>query len=160
VNKSLQTANRTITRKEDLLIATMCALVILFSFWLLPDENGLMLSIPGLGLELRLPPTCWSKTILGISCPACGLTRSFAALAHGDFSGAVAFNAMGPVIFALCLLQIPYRLAKNSGIGENKLFVLVGKHGNKIAFFVIFGLTAAWVFKIGTNIMLMHGCCE
>jgi hypothetical protein len=160
MKKSPGAPKRPDSKKEDILIAVMCAALILLSFWLSPHGNGLSLSIPGAGIELSLPPTCSSKILFGISCPACGLTRSFTALAHGNFVAAVGFNLMGPVIFALCLSQVPYRLAKNSPIGANRIFALIAKHGNKIACVVLFGLAAAWVYKIVTNVLLMHGCCD
>lgn len=59
---------------------------------------------------LRLPGTCFSKSILGLDCPGCGLTRSFVALAHGDWRGAIALHAIGPALFALVVAQVPYRL--------------------------------------------------
>ncbi len=36
---------------------------------------------------------------IGIPCPAWGLTRSFMALARGDWAGAIAFHAFGPFLF-------------------------------------------------------------
>ena len=35
--------------------------------------------------DFPLPETCLSKTLWGIPCPGCGLTRSFIYLAHGDW---------------------------------------------------------------------------
>jgi hypothetical protein len=43
----------------------------------------------------RLPELCplhWA----GLPCPGCGMSRAFCALSHGDWRGAVAYNALAP----------------------------------------------------------------
>lgn len=50
---------------------------------------------------------CGFKNITGLPCPGCGLTHSFCALAKGDLLSAVAFNALGPLLFlALALIWV------------------------------------------------------
>src|SRR5262245_9678605 len=50
-----------------------------------------------LGLkEHPLPGTCLSHELLGVSCPACGLTRSFIHLAHGRFAESLRLHRLGP----------------------------------------------------------------
>jgi len=39
-----------------------------------------------------LTPPCPYRTLLGLACPGCGLTRATHALLHGDVSRAFAFN--------------------------------------------------------------------
>ena len=46
---------------------------------------------------------CVSRALTGIPCPGCGLTRSFCAMAVGDWRGAFADNLFGPPLFALTL---------------------------------------------------------
>ncbi|MFH0910079.1 MAG: DUF2752 domain-containing protein [Planctomycetota bacterium] len=52
---------------------------------------------------------CWFKRLSGLPCPACGLTRSCTAIAHGRLSEAWAFHPFGYVFFALgaALLAAP-----------------------------------------------------
>jgi len=69
--------------------------------------DGGTISAPWVG---RLPELCTFKAQTGISCPGCGLTRSFVALARGDLSTAWRFNPVGLLLFGLLLYQIPYRL--------------------------------------------------
>jgi Protein of unknown function (DUF2752) len=59
---------------------------------------------------LALPPTCWSREFFGVKCPACGLTRSFVDLAHGDWDAACAHHRLGWLIACAVLVQIPYRI--------------------------------------------------
>lgn len=58
---------------------------------------------------LQLPPTCVWRSTLGFPCAGCGLTRSFVALVHGEWSRAFSFHPLGPVLFALLWAQVPYR---------------------------------------------------
>jgi hypothetical protein len=59
---------------------------------------------------LPLPPSCWSREFFGVKCPACGLTRSFVDLAHGDWNAACAHHRLGWLIVCAVLVQIPYRI--------------------------------------------------
>lgn len=68
-----------------------------------PDEEHVTF------VGLRLPPSCLWRSTLGIPCAGCGLTRSFVALVHGEWSRAFAFHPLGPVLFALIWAQVPYR---------------------------------------------------
>jgi hypothetical protein len=46
---------------------------------------------------------CWSRELLGLTCPMCGMTRSVIALAHGEFGASLAFHP-GGVLVVLVLL--------------------------------------------------------
>jgi hypothetical protein len=48
----------------------------------------------------RGPRLCLISRVIGRPCPACGLTRSWVAIAHGDLSRATAWNRLGPATFA------------------------------------------------------------
>ncbi|MCA9137067.1 MAG: DUF2752 domain-containing protein [Planctomycetales bacterium] len=60
--------------------------------------------------ELRVPELCISRSWFGISCPGCGLTRSFIHLAHGRFADSLAVNRVGWILALTVVLQIPYRI--------------------------------------------------
>jgi hypothetical protein len=45
-------------------------------------------------------PTCPTKALLGRDCPTCGMTRAFAALAHGRLTDALGYNRGSPFAFA------------------------------------------------------------
>jgi hypothetical protein len=47
---------------------------------------------------------CNFKTLIGLPCPSCGLTRSFCSLAKGEFARAIHFNLLGPALFLSALL--------------------------------------------------------
>lgn len=49
---------------------------------------------------------CVSQRLFGIRCPGCGVTRSVAALLHGDLTAAMTANVAGPVVCAYFLVQL------------------------------------------------------
>ena len=51
-----------------------------------------------------------SRTLLGVRCPGCGLTRSFIHLAEGDWRAAWQCHRLGGLLAAVIIFQIPYRL--------------------------------------------------
>jgi len=56
------------------------------------------------------PPMCGSRAFFGVDCPGCGLTRSFVALASGDFAESFRLHRVGWLLAAAVMLQIPYRI--------------------------------------------------
>ncbi len=49
---------------------------------------------------------CPLRNLTGIPCPGCGLTRSFMAIARGDFDYALSMHLFGPPLFAAFALAI------------------------------------------------------
>jgi len=60
--------------------------------------------------ETPLPATCLSRSLLGIRCPACGLTRSIVYLTHGQLATSLEMHRLGWVIFFLIVAQVPLRI--------------------------------------------------
>ena len=67
--------------------------------WLVPV--GDRIALPG-GAELG--DLCWFHAAFHVPCPLCGMTRSFAALAHGEAAAALRFHPAGPLLFAAMLV--------------------------------------------------------
>jgi Protein of unknown function (DUF2752) len=57
-----------------------------------------------------LPESCPSRSLFGLNCPGCGLTRSIIHLAEGDWRASWRSHRLGGPFAALIALQIPYRL--------------------------------------------------
>jgi hypothetical protein len=51
-------------------------------------------------------PPCPLRTITGVPCPMCGMTRGVTALVHGDFARAFLMNPASYVIVALAVLLL------------------------------------------------------
>ncbi len=75
-------------------LAAASASVLLIARLLTPNASGV-----GTHTQLGLPP-CGFLTLLGVPCPACGLTTAFAHLAHGDVSASLAAHPLGLPLFA------------------------------------------------------------
>ncbi len=136
-----------VERSEHLWILGLVVFVLTASFLLtLTDDSGLTMSFPGAD-KIALPPACISRIVLGMPCPGCGLTRSFVALSAGDLSAAIAFNPMGPVLYLICLLQIPYRIAKCSR-SDLKLLATIDNYGETIAWITVLGLVLSWLLRL------------
>lgn len=56
-----------------------------------------------------LPHLCMSRSMFGVTCPGCGLTRSFVYLAHGNWQASLQAHRLGWLMAAIVLFQIPYR---------------------------------------------------
>lgn len=91
--------------RYHLWILATALLVLCVALLLIVPDQGLT-SFPLIG---EIPPLCLWKRLLNVDCPGCGLTRSFAALAHGHWLAAWSFNPAGWMFFAVCLYQLPYR---------------------------------------------------
>jgi hypothetical protein len=85
-----------VTRRANLGWLALAACGVLAAVWLLrtfdPNAAG------------SLFPPCPFRTITGLFCPGCGITRALHALVHFDFARALAMNAM--VVLSLPLLAL------------------------------------------------------
>ena len=101
------------------------------------DDRVALRWFPG----LPLPPMCMSQEWFGVSCPGCGLTRSFVHLAHGDLEASLHSHRLGWLLMAAAAIQIPYRLALLRGV---KRFELTNTLGNLFSWVLIGVLFLNW----------------
>jgi hypothetical protein len=137
-------------KTEHLWILLLCVAAVLFSFALEPAQDGsLCFYIPGIGAVVSLPSMCMSSRLLGISCPGCGLTRSFVAVAHGEFLLALQMNFMGPVLFFLACSQIPYRIVEYLGIlSGHRGWEQIRRRQSPVMWIVLAGMVANWIWRM------------
>ncbi|MFH1117981.1 MAG: DUF2752 domain-containing protein [Pseudomonadota bacterium] len=135
---------------EELLLLVLAFGAVAGSFILQPDGCGsLGLPVPFTGIRVTLPEVCMSRRVLGVSCPGCGLTRSFVAAAHGDWTEAVRWNPMGPVLFLVVLFQIPYRAVNYLGLWSSRHWWIRLRAGLALSVWPICtGLVAAWLIRM------------
>lgn len=50
------------------------------------------------------PVLCVSRLLLGLPCGGCGMTRAYVALAHGQWSTAIDYNPLAPLVFLWMVL--------------------------------------------------------
>lgn len=91
---------------------------------------------------------CLFRWITGIDCPACGITRSVAALCSGDVSTAFHAHSIGPVVFCLMCLIVSYLtctlLQNGRGLdwgNEVRIYSIVEK-------VMLFLFLASWAYKL------------
>ena len=60
--------------------------------------------------QLGLPP-CTMVQVFGKPCPSCGMTTSFALLAHGDVAGSLKANWVGTLLAGYWFALIPWAAA-------------------------------------------------
>lgn len=137
-------------RSEHLWILAAATVALVGAFLLQPATGGrLCLPVPALDKGIPLPGMCVSRTILGVSCPGCGLTRSFVALAHGDLGHAIEWNPMGPVLFVICLFQVPYRIVEYVGLWKERIaWMRVKKLLGAVTWLAPAGLIGCWLLRM------------
>lgn len=94
-----------------LLVAIVLGLCAVFgvAWWINPyDAEGHALRMAS-HEQLGLPP-CTFAVVTGVPCPACGMTTSFALLAHGDVVNSLKANWVGTLLACFCALVIPWAL--------------------------------------------------
>ena len=83
------------------LLGLGAASVLGLSCYLTPNPSG-----HGTHVQLGLPP-CGFLWLTGLPCPACGLTTSFAWVAHGDLHASLRAHPLGLPLFLIVALAIP-----------------------------------------------------
>lgn len=127
------------------LILGMSLGVILLSMVLsLGSEPGQVL-LPLIGRPL--PPLCQLKLFTGLDCPGCGLTRSFIALAHGQWRDSFHFNPAGPLWFAFIAVQVPYQAWQLSRIRRGIRPLDLSWWGQGIIYACLAALILQWVMR-------------
>ncbi|MCX5862411.1 MAG: DUF2752 domain-containing protein [Deltaproteobacteria bacterium] len=127
-----------------------CAAAIAGSYALTVSENGdLRFCSTFSQSQTCIPEVCILRRIIGISCPGCGLMRSFAATARIELKRAVFFNPMGPVLFVICIFQIPYRMIKYYEVGSSQvLWNKIDERLDLVTWTIVGGLLLAWFARI------------
>lgn len=87
-----------------IIVLAICLVALSGALILTPGADGLTI------FGYRWPLTCRLYETFGIRCALCGMSRSFSSLAHGDWAAGWRFHRIGPALFALFCLEIPYRL--------------------------------------------------
>ena len=101
-------------RCRGLLVLAPCLAVLGASMWLTPDPYGV-----GTHEQLGLSP-CGMLIDHGWPCPGCGLTTSFAAVAHGRFVEAFRAQFAGPFLF-MGVLLLTFASAAEAATGRDFL---------------------------------------
>ncbi len=95
--------------------------------------------------DTALPSIYGSRLLFGVECPGCGLTRSFVALAAGDFQDSLRFNRVGWLLALTVVVQIPYRIF---ALRELRHRVVERIWPVWFGYFLIAALVGNWLLKV------------
>jgi hypothetical protein len=109
----------------------------------LPNER---VALRGLS-AYPLPHLCSSRVLFGVSCPGCGLTRSFVHLARGDWQAAWSVHHLGWLMASLVIAQIPYRALILAGT----IRPVGARTSTGLAFVTVGLLLSNWVLLLATS---------
>ena len=111
------------------LVAALCTVVVVLSV-AMRSTGDHHVFLPG--MSVPIPELCMTKSVWGIPCPGCGMTRGFISIAHGQWTRAWAFNPVSFLMFAFVVGQVPWRflqmvriLRKQPELNANVFFVPV-----------------------------------
>lgn len=89
---------------------------------------------------------CIFKKLFNISCPGCGLTRSFRALLRLDIISSFKYNIFGPILFIIIIIGIIF-LIKDIIMNEDKTIRYTYKIIGKYYFIVIICLLISMIIN-------------
>jgi Protein of unknown function (DUF2752) len=91
---------------RDMIVVALAVVMATFALEVTSDQRVALRFLPG----AALPETCGSRSLLGVDCPGCGLTRSFVHLAHGRWKASWNVHRVGWLMALAVILQFPYRI--------------------------------------------------
>jgi hypothetical protein len=139
--------SRASLRLRGALLLVPCAAVLCVAVWLTPRSAGY-----GTHQQLGLPP-CSFLSRTGYPCPSCGLTSSFAAMAHGRIAEALRDHPFGPpLVLAVAAIGLCGLAELVSG---RDVVLRLLRPGAWWAVVAATGLLAGWGIKIALG--LAHG---
>jgi len=91
---------------------------------------------------------CPFRSVLGVPCPGCGLSRAISALIHGDLAASFAYHAFAPLfLIGLLLTALIIFLPSNSRHQVINWVDYIERHTGVTAIFLI-GLVLYWLARI------------
>jgi hypothetical protein len=99
---------------------------------------------PPSGLSISF---CVFRKAFGVPCPGCGLTRSFAALSHGQTGAAFHMHPLGPFIYAgLAFYMVKW--AAEALLHRRLLAAAEDKLRLPVLWGLLVVITAVWIYRL------------
>ena len=117
---------------------------------------GVLLGVPAIFLfayfYYRIPfaskaSFCSVRHFLGVDCPGCGLTRSFAALMHGNIRESVDIHPLG-IIIAAWLAYMFFRGIYACIAGRWPRSILTQGQRDIVVYAFLLGLIVQWIVRL------------
>ena len=107
---------------------------------------GVALATPGIQL-----PRCVFKTLTGLPCPTCGVTRTVIALSRGDFAHGLFMNPLAALACGAGLLYLAYAAAVLA-LRLPRFRPLVSPAGARVArIATVAAIATNWIWLIATG---------
>jgi hypothetical protein len=134
-----------LAQRHRQVLAVACAVgVLAFLLEEGPDGRVAVRGFPG----VPLPQICASRSLLGLKCPGCGLTRSIIHLARGDWRTSWRNHRLGGLIALVIALQIPYRLLALHRSGHS---LIAARWQTVLSYVLIALLVGNWLVDLATG---------
>ncbi len=130
-------------RERHWTMLLVACFVLVMSFVLRMNDEGRV--VVGFNSGCPLPETCLSHSLFNVSCPGCGLTRSFVCLAHGDWESSLRMHRIGWILALAIALQFPYRIVSLRRPGKEVLGTLAPRLFGHLLIALLIG---NWVFNL------------
>ena len=128
------------------MILVICAAIVVGSCLFDIDHVGLHL------FGFKWPVHCFLNHTFNIKCALCGITHSFCAMADGDFSSAVQYYRLGPLLFSFIILQIPYRIWAIA-VSPKRINARIRKVHTGLIAVVIAAIFINWLIYLGGRLL-------
>lgn len=137
-----------INRVVGLAMALPAWSVLGLAAWITPSPTGV-----GTHTQLGMGG-CMMLMVTGYPCPMCGMTTTFALMAHLRPVDAFLNQPFGPVLFMVAVVfAVVGAVDLVSGLGWwRKLLAVVDRLEQRLALALLVGLFAGWIYKV----LLMH----
>jgi len=107
-----------ISRRNRIFFALILSVGMVFFFFIHPQHS--------------LLPACYFKSLTGLDCPSCGLSRSFYAVAHFHMGDSFRYHIIGPILFLFFVLllfklciEITFRKALHVNIPRFAVWIIL-----------------------------------
>ncbi len=125
-------------KRHRFMLIVACVIVVSALVFRVPSNDRVELA----GIEgLPMPSMCLSKSMFGIDCPGCGLTRSLLCFFQGNIANSVALHRVGWIMAVAVVLQFPYRIW---ALVRKQDYPLGERLPTVFGFFLIFLLIGNW----------------
>jgi hypothetical protein len=99
----------------------------------------------GLGVS-----TCAFRNTIGIPCPGCGLTRSFAAISHGQPGNAFRAHPLGIAVYAGMAIYM-VKWAVEALLRRRLLARLEDRAVTPVLWALVFSMVSVWLFRLAAG---------
>jgi hypothetical protein len=131
--------------KRSIIIVLFCTIILALCSALSINRGEVAAKIDT--RNITLPWICLFKTITGIDCPVCGLTRSMISVGHLDFDKAWRYNRAGILVYLFVIYQFSCHIFLAIKARDPKLRNWLKGFAVKYVYAIEAALVMGWLFR-------------